>query len=193
MMVEGVHFDLSWTTPFQLGFKLVSVNVSDIFAMGGKPEYLLLNFSAGKEAALDFFDGFFDGIEAAMKKYKISLIGGDISASEKVVLSATVLGYAGKYLSRKGARPGDRIYVTGHIGDAACGLRLMKTLRKKVAIELGKKQKFPLPWEVVAPLIRRHLMPEAREPHRFNKAATAMIDISDGLMLDLSRLATKAG
>ncbi len=123
-----------------------------------------------------------------MKKYRISLIGGDISASEKVVLSATVMGYAGKYLSRKGARAGDRIYVTGHIGDAACGLGLMKIVRKKVAIELGKKQKFPLPWDVVSPLIERHLMPTARDPRGFKKMATAMIDISDGLMIDLSRL-----
>ena len=188
MMVEDVHFDLSWTTPFQLGFKLVSVNVSDIFAMGGDPGFLLLNFSAGRDATLAFFDGFFDGVETAMKKYSISLIGGDISSSEKVVLSATVLGYAGKYLSRRGARPGDRIYVTGHIGDAACGLLLMKTIRKKVAIELGRKHKFPLPWEVASPLIERHLMPAARDPHSFKKKATSMIDISDGLMIDLSRL-----
>jgi thiamine-monophosphate kinase len=188
MMVEDVHFDLSWTTPFQLGFKLVSVNVSDIFAMGGKPEYLLLNFSAGKDATLTFFDGFFDGIETAMKKYRISLIGGDISSSEKVVVSATVLGYAGNYLPRKGARPGDRLYVTGNVGDAACGLGLMKIIRKKVAIERGEEGKFPLPWDIVSPLIERHLMPTARDPHGFNKTATAMIDISDGLMIDLSRL-----
>jgi thiamine-monophosphate kinase len=188
MMVEDVHFDLSWTTPFQLGFKLVSVNVSDIFAMGGKPEYLLLNFSAGKDATLAFFTDFFDGIETAMQRYRISLIGGDISASEKVVLSATVVGYSEKYLSRKGARAGDRIYVTGHIGDAACGLGLMKIIRKKVPIELGRKQKFPLPWEVVLPLIERHLMPTAREPRALKNTASAMIDISDGLMLDLSRL-----
>lgn len=188
MMVEDVHFDLVWTTPFQLGFKLVSVNISDIFAMGGDPKFLLLNFSAGKDATLAFFAEFFDGIEMAMKKYRISLIGGDISSSEKVVLSATVLGYAGKYISRKGARAGERIYVTGHIGDAACGLSLMKIVRKRVAIELGKKQKFPLPWDVVSPLIERHLMPTARDPHGFKKMATAMIDISDGLMIDLSRL-----
>ena len=193
MMVEDVHFDLSWTTPFQLGFKLVSVNVSDIFAMGGEPKFLLLNFSAGKDATLSFFTGFFDGIETAMKKYKMTLIGGDISASEKVVLSATVMGYAGRYLSRNGARAGDRIYVTGHIGDAACGLLLMKTVRKKVAIELGKKQKFPLPWDVVSPLIKRHLMPEARDPRRVKEMATAMIDISDGLMIDLSRLCKESG
>lgn len=188
MMVEGVHFDLSWTTPFQLGFKLVSVNVSDIYAMGGTPKFLLLNFSAGKDTTLEFFSKFLDGIEMATKKYRISLIGGDMSSSEKVVLSATVTGYAKKIIARNGARAGDRIYVTGNTGDAACGLGLMKIIRKKVAIELGKKQKFPLPWDIVSPLIERHLMPVARDSQRFIKAATAMIDISDGLMIDLSRL-----
>jgi thiamine-monophosphate kinase len=188
MMVEGVHFDLSWTTPFQLGFKLVSVNVSDIYAMGGVPKYLLLNFSADKNTTLDFFSKFFDGIEIAMKSYGISLIGGDISSSEKIVLSATVTGYANKILTRRGARAGDKIYVTGHTGEAACGLALMKIIRKRIAIEQGRKHKFPLPWDIVSPLIERHLMPVARNSRRFLKTATAMIDISDGLMLDLSRL-----
>jgi thiamine-monophosphate kinase len=188
MMVEGVHFDLSWTTPFQLGFKLVSVNVSDIYAMGGNPKFLLLNFSASKDTTLDFFSEFFGGIETAMKKYGVSLIGGDISSSEKVVLSATVTGYAKKILARRGAKAGDKIYVTGHTGDAACGLALMKIIRKKIAIEQGRKYKFPLPWDIVSPLIERHLMPVARNSRRFLKSATAMIDISDGLMIDLSRL-----
>ena len=188
MMVEGVHFDLSWTTPFQLGFKLVSVNVSDIYAMGGTPKYLLLNFSAGKNTTLDFFSKFFDGIETAIKRYGISLIGGDISSSEKIVLSATVTGYAKKFLARRGAKAGDKIYVTGHTGDAACGLALMKLIRKKIEIEHGKKHIFPLPWDIVSPLIERHLMPVARNSRRFLKSATAMIDISDGLMIDLSRI-----
>jgi thiamine-monophosphate kinase len=188
MMIEGVHFDLSWTTPFQLGFKLVSVNVSDVYAMGGDPKFLLLNYSASKDTTLNFFSKFFDGIEKAMTKYGISLIGGDISSSEKVVVSATVTGYAEKILARKGAAVGDRIYVTGHVGDAACGLALMKSVREKIAIEQGNKHKFPLPWDIASPLVARHLMPIARDPHPFIKSATSMIDISDGLMIDLSRL-----
>jgi thiamine-monophosphate kinase len=188
MMVEDVHFDLAWTTPFQLGFKLVSVNVSDIYAMGGKPRFLLLNFSASKNTSLDFFSDFFDGIEKAMKRYGVLLIGGDISSSEKIVLSATVTGYAKKYLTRRGAKAGDKIYVTGHAGDAACGLALMKIIRNRIAIEQGKKCKFPLPWDIVSPLIERHLMPVARDSRRFLKSANAMIDVSDGLMIDLSRL-----
>ena len=192
MMVENVHFNLSWTTPFQLGFKLVSVNVSDIYAMGGNPNYLLFNFSAGKDTTMDFFSELLDGIEEALRRYRISLIGGDISSSGQVVLSATVTGYAKTYLSRRGARRGDRIYVTGYTGDAACGLSLMRKIRKKVYMEKGSKQKFPLPWKIVSPLIERHLLPLARNPERYAQSATAMIDISDGLMLDLSRLCNES-
>jgi thiamine-monophosphate kinase len=188
MMVEGVHFDLSWTTPFQLGFKLVSSNVSDIYAMGGKPEFLLLNFSAGGEITLDSFIRFFEGVEAASGQYGITLIGGDISSSEKMVVSATVTGNAGKVLRRSGARQGDRIYVTGNPGDAACGLELMRRSGRRLEIEKGKKQKFPLGWDIVYPLIKRHLMPEARDSRRFTGNASSMIDVSDGLLIDLSRL-----
>ncbi|MFZ2196966.1 MAG: thiamine-phosphate kinase [Thermodesulfovibrionales bacterium] len=188
MMVESVHFDLSWTTPFQLGFKLVSVNVSDIYAMGGIPKYMLLNFSAGKNTTLDFFSKFFDGLETAMKRYGVLLVGGDISSSEKIVLSATVTGCAKEFIARKGAGKGDKIYITGHTGEAACGLALMKIIKNRIAIEQGRKRKFPLPWDIVYPLIERHLMPVARNSRQFLKSATAMIDVSDGLMIDLSRL-----
>ena len=190
MMVEGVHFDLSWTTPFQLGFKLVSSNVSDIYAMGGKPEFLLLNFSASGEITLEFFLKFYEGIEAALKKYGLLLIGGDISSSEKIVVSATVTGNTDKVLRRSGAREGDRIYLTGNPGDAACGLELMRRAEKRIEIENDRKYKFPLKWDVVFPLIRRHLMPEARDSRSFRDQATSMIDLSDGLLIDLSRLCT---
>src|SRR5574340_316142 len=88
MMVEDVHFDLSWTTPFQLGYKLVSVNVSDIYAMGGRPEFMLLDFAAPGDFEKRQFDSLFDGIAAALKAYELSLIGGDVSAAGMVVLSA---------------------------------------------------------------------------------------------------------
>lgn len=188
MMVEDIHFDLAWMTPFQLGFKLVSVNVSDIYAMGAKPQFLLLNFSAGEDTSVDFFSKLLDGVEMAGKLYDISLIGGDISSSEKIVLSATATGHGKKLLARSGAKPGDRIYVTGNIGDAACGLALMKIIRTRVEIKRIKKLPCSLPWNIVSPLIERHLMPLARSPQRFLNSASAMIDISDGLMIDLSRL-----
>jgi len=183
MMVEGVHFDLSWTNPYQLGFKLVSVNVSDIYAMGGSPSLLLLNFAAPKDTDMDFFLSFFEGVRYALKRYKVALAGGDISSSYKVVVSASVTGYADKTILRSGARPGDLIYVSGTLGDSACGLRILKKKKRE------RKKDGPDERNVAAAgLINKHLMPHAVRPDRFVNHATAMIDISDGLVIDLSRV-----
>ncbi|MBI5640550.1 MAG: thiamine-phosphate kinase [Nitrospirae bacterium] len=188
MMVEGVHFDLRWTTPYQLGYKIIAVNVSDIYAMGGRPDYVTLNFAASGDFDMDMFRRFLDGLEDALERYGAVLIGGDISSSDKMILSATVTGSAAKVLRRSGAKVGDRVYVTGCVGDSAAGLALLKRLRSPVEIEKKKKAVFGLAWDIVSPLIRRHLMPEAVSPGRFINKATAMMDISDGLFIDLLRL-----
>jgi len=193
MMLEGVHFDLSWTTPYQLGFKLISVNVSDIYAMGGTPHYVLLNFAAHGSCTLRFFEDFFGGIEHALDTYAVSLIGGDISASDTLMLSVTAIGSACAVLRRRGARIGDRIYVTGTLGDAACGLELLRKLNRTVDLKKGCRYRIPLPWRTAVPLIRRHLMPLARDSAAFRSRATAMIDISDGLLIDLGRLCRESG
>jgi thiamine-monophosphate kinase len=118
MMVEGVHFDRALITPFQLGFKLVSVNVSDIYAMGGKPRFVLLDVAAPDETGTGFIDGLLDGVASANERYGMSLVGGDVSSSmDGVVLSATVLGKGDRSVKRSGAKPGDGIYVTGNLGD----------------------------------------------------------------------------
>ncbi|MDA8082798.1 MAG: thiamine-phosphate kinase [Nitrospiraceae bacterium] len=193
MMVEDIHFDLRWTTPFQLGYKLVSRNVSDICAMGGSPEYLLLNYAAPAKTDLGHFDRFLDGLACAVEAYGISLIGGDMSVSVKTVLSATVLGSAARVIKRSGAQQGDYIHVTGWPGDAAAGLSIMRHLRRPIPLETGVVPKTHLPWEVIEPLVRRHLMPVAVSPDGFAKHATAMIDISDGLLMDLERLCRESG
>lgn len=193
MMVEGVHFDLAWITPFQLGFKLVSVNISDIFAMGGRPQYVLLNFSAHRNCTREFFDQFFDGIEEALKTYGVSLIGGDISSADRIMLSLTAVGTGEQVLKRKGAEVGDRIYVTGPLGDSACGLAMLKKMRRTIDFAKRGKRGLPVAWDVAVPLLRRHLMPLARNPESISSAATAMIDISDGLLIDLSRLCKESG
>ncbi len=193
MMVEGVHFELSWITPYQLGFKLVTVNVSDIYAMGGRPEFMLLDFAAPGNFEKSQFDSLCDGIAEGLKKYGLSLIGGDISAADKVVLSATVMGSAVRFVSRRGAKTGDLIYVSGYLGDSACGLRVLRGIGKTVAIEKKKKADFGPGWKTVGPLVKRHLMPFASEPWRFSEKATAMMDISDGLFIDLSRLCKESG
>jgi thiamine-monophosphate kinase len=193
MMCEGVHFDLRFVSFHQLGFKLVSVNVSDIYAMAGRPAFALLGIAAGdiEESSLN---GFFNGVSEALKLYGVSLVGGDVSSSVSgIMVSLTLIGYAHKPVLRGGARPGDRIYVTGPLGEAACGLELLKKIGRTVEIEKGRKTGKPLPWKVIEPLIKRHLMPVARKPGRIGRYATSMIDISDGLFIDLGRLAMESG
>jgi thiamine-monophosphate kinase len=200
MMVEGIHFDPSFITPYQLGFKLISANVSDIYAMGGKPLYVLLNIALKKDTTLEFVDNFFEGIRFANKHYGTILVGGDISATHtSLSFSATLLGYAERYLNRTGACIGDRIYVTGNLGDSACGLAILKRIKKQVPINdivYEKKIKRDilkgLSWKTIEPLLRRHLMPEARNPEKIIYKATSMIDISDGLLIDLTRLCNES-
>ncbi len=189
MMTEGIHFDLGFTTWFQLGYKLVSVNVSDIYAMGGIPRFMLLDLAVDKKTDDQQIESFFEGVQAAMSVYLVRLIGGDLSSSKSgVTLCATVIGYARKPVMRSGARPGDHIYVTGTLGDSACGLELLKRIRRPLSIETGEKRDRPLGWRTMKPVLRRHLLPEARKPGRIAKVATAMIDVSDGLFIDLARL-----
>jgi thiamine-monophosphate kinase len=193
MMVEGVHFDFAWITPFQLGFKLVSVNVSDIFAMGGRPEYLLLDFAAPGDFDLGKFESFFLGIDGALREYGVSLIGGDISSADRVMLSATLIGSASRFVTRGTARPGDRLYVTGYLGDSAGGLLMLKRMNRCVELEKGRKTAFGPGWKTVGPLIKKHVMPRPKHSDRIFRAATAMMDISDGLFIDLSRLCKESG
>lgn len=212
VMVEGVHFDLGFITPYQLGFKLISVNVSDIYAMGGKPFYLLLNIAVKKDIDTKSITSLFDGVKDAINLYDTFLIGGDLSDTNiGMTLSATVIGCVKRHIPRSGAKIGDKIYVTGNLGDSACGLELLKNIKRpvplappthrypsrgkgKVESEYPKlKTLFPeflqsLSWNVIEPLLRRHLMPEARDPKKFITYATSMIDISDGLLIDLWRL-----
>jgi thiamine-monophosphate kinase len=194
MMTEGVHFDLGFTTCFQVGFKLVSVNVSDIFAMGGIPRFVLLDLAVGKETDERSIESFFDGVQSAMHVYRVRLVGGDLSSSKSgMVVSATLVGHAQKPVMRSGARPGDRIYVTGNLGDSACGLELLKRIKRPLSIETGEKTNSPLAWRTMRPLLERHLLPKARKPGKIARVATSMIDVSDGLFMDLSRLCDESG
>jgi thiamine-monophosphate kinase len=212
MMVEGIHFNLSFITPYQLGFKLISVNVSDICAMGGKPLYMLLDLAVNKNIDTNIIEQFFEGVKDAQRLYSTVLIGGDLSAiHEGMVVTATVLGQTERHISRAGAAVGDKIYITGCLGDSAGGLALLKKIKKPIPLETletkqraksGEKRikrndalssarrlllKKGLSWDIVEPLLRRHLLPEARCPNKIS-GATSMIDVSDGLLIDLFRI-----
>lgn len=190
MMCEGVHFVLSYITPFQLGWKLISVNVSDVYAMRARPAFALLDLAFPSKTPKKFASEFLDGVAEACKLYDLSLIGGDLSSSKSgISISATLLGYAVQPVLRSGARPGDSIYLTGSTGDSAMGLELLKKIKRPV--DFKRPVNKPLSWDIMKPLLKRHLMPLARDSRQY-KHATSMLDISDGLLLDLFRLCTES-
>lgn len=201
-MAEGVHFDLSFSTFYQLGFKLVSVNVSDIYAMNGIPEYIFLNISVNANVDYDEVCEFFDGIETATNLYGISLLGGDTTSSKgPLVFSATIVGYTDMPVSRRGAKVGDGIFVTGSLGDSACGLEVLKQLKTHVNLSSKKMSanlaKLDLTWELVKPLILRHLTPVVKSTDVFwqttDTLPNSLMDLSDGLAIDLQRLCKSSG
>jgi len=160
ILIEGVHFNKK-ATPFQIGWKALAVNISDIAAMGGIPKYALVSLGLKKNLSLKFVDEIYQGIRSLAKKFRVKIVGGDTVASSKIVINVALTGEVEKkYLTlRKGAKIGDKIYVTGRLGDSISGKHLSFIPRVKEARYLVK-----------------------------NLHPTAMIDISDGLFSDLKRI-----
>lgn len=182
LLAEGVHFRRSWAGAADLGWKLAAVNVSDIAAMGGRPLWALLSLALPPGLDAAFAAGLGRGVRAAARHFGFSLVGGDTCASAGgVFLSLTLAGAAGpRTLTREGARPGDLLCVTGHLGASQLGL---------AALERHAGAPLPAPLRGCA---RRHLRPEPRVA--FGAAlcrtglAAAALDISDGVARDLGRL-----
>jgi thiamine-monophosphate kinase len=178
-LVEGVHFDLSFTPLDQLGWKALAVNLSDIAAMGGEPQVALLSLGWPPERDRGGALELAEGLARAGREYGVAIIGGDTVASPPgLAVTLTVLGLvpASQMLRRSGARVGDRIYVTGPLGEAAAGLEILKQ-GLKIDPEMG------------APLCQAHLAPrpqlQAGRLLAREALATALIDTSDGVATDL--------
>ncbi|MBI4697757.1 MAG: thiamine-phosphate kinase [Nitrospirae bacterium] len=193
MLLEGIHFDLSFTTYYQLGHKTVAVNVSDIFAMGGIPKYFLLSVGIPKNSKPGDIDDLYSGIREASGRFGVSVIGGDTCASENgLVLSGTLVGHADKIILRSGAREGDNIFVTNTLGDSAMGLFLLQGQGSRVQGTVRRNRNGNLRFKNlnsrhVLTLIKKHLMPEPAAVRNTSRI-TSMIDISDGLLIDLSHI-----
>lgn len=176
-LVEGVHFP-SDIDAADLGYRVVAVNLSDIAAMGGRPRWmtLALTLSAADESWLMRFS---EGLFAAASEHDVALVGGDTTSGDSMVATVQITGDVarGKAIHRSGAKPGDRIYVTGTVGDAAAGLEL---------IQSGKPDEF---------LAQRYLRPSARVAagRSLVDLASAAIDVSDGLVGDLGKLLFASG
>jgi|TARA_B110000240_G_C13450957_1_gene432484 thiamine-monophosphate kinase len=186
-LIESIHFDLKTISPKQLGFKAMSVNISDIAAMGGTPYLAVISLGLPKTTSIKFIDKLYSGLKKSCDLYNIQLVGGDTIASPKhLFINICILGEAVKnrVFYRKGARPGDQIFVTGNLGDSAMGLKLLRSKNKSFA---SKKHSDTL--------VKKHLEPtprikEARLLAKSNVKVTSMIDISDGLEQDLAHLCT---
>jgi thiamine-monophosphate kinase len=194
MLVEGVHFDLSYTPMGALGFKALTVNVSDIAAMGGRTRYYLTSIALSPDFKTEDLDSLYKGMEEAAGRFGSRMVGGDTCASTgPMVICVTVLGEpAGvKPVRRSGARPGDDIYVSGTLGESAGGLLLLK------AGAGGGKQRDKGVDKSAARLMERHLMPVPRAElgAELGRAglATSMIDISDGFSSDLMHILQTSG
>lgn len=182
MLLEGVHFDLSFSEPRTLGRKSLSVNLSDMAAMGAIPRHFVLSLAIPSQTTVEFIDNLMDGMLACAEEFGVTLIGGDTCSSKGgLVISVTLLGeqVPERVIRRSGASVGDLIFITGSAGDSALGLELLKK---------GERENSA---------IQRHLdpTPRVREGIALAKAGipTAMIDVSDGLLADLGHILEQSG
>ncbi|HWP91022.1 MAG TPA: thiamine-phosphate kinase [Thermodesulfobacteriota bacterium] len=180
--VEDVHFIKRLISAEQLGRRAVAVSVSDIGAMGGVPKFFLASLGFSKDDGEDFWEGLLDGFEAAGREFELELIGGNISASERLFVDVTVLGEVEPdiMVKRTGASAGDIIYVSGTLGDSALGLKTLLA---------GGKEDEHLIGRYTAPQPRLALGRELAK----RRLVSSMIDISDGLILDLERITLEHG
>ncbi|OGW52920.1 MAG: thiamine-phosphate kinase [Nitrospirae bacterium RBG_19FT_COMBO_55_12] len=193
MLLEDVHFDLSFTDFYTLGWKSAAVNLSDIAAMGGIPRFCLVSLGIPPAIAVERITEFYKGFHALTRAHKASLVGGDTCLSRKgLVISITVLGEIEKaaVITRSGARPGDRVFVTGPLGDSAAGLEILKTGGKGQGA--GVRGQGAGRGRAENKLIQKHLRPVPRIAEgrklALSGCVNAMIDISDGLSSDLAHI-----
>lgn len=196
MLTEGVHFDLSYSPLMHLGFKAVASNVSDILAMNGKPESILVSLGISSKYTYEAVRELYTGIVTACKEYGVTLIGGDTTASKiGMTLSITAMGKVekSKLATRAGAKDKDLLVLTGDVGAAYMGLQILE--REKLVFKQTPDAQPQL--EGYDYLLQRQLRPEARqdiitELDALGIVPTAMIDVSDGVSSEVLHLAEKS-
>lgn len=189
MLVEGIHFDLVYTPLKHLGYKSIVVNLSDIYAMNATPTQVTFSLAFSNRFSLEAIDEIYEGVYAACKRYGVDLVGGDTSSSQKgLFISVTAIGEVspGKYVTRRGAKKGDLICVSGDLGGAYLGLTLLER-EKQIYLESPQVQP---DLEGQRYIVGRLLKPEARRDiidflADAEVKPTAMMDISDGLSSEL--------
>jgi thiamine-monophosphate kinase len=173
MAVEDVHFNLTWSSPFQIGAKLTTANLADLFAMGATPKYLLVAAALPNEISENFVSELANGIRSVADQFNVAVVGGDLSRSAKVALTITAFGdLAGTAITRDGAKVGDQIYVSELPGLSAAGYAILNRGLDRPRY-----------------VVQAHLNPKLIPPTQLIKVATALCDISDGISIDGSNIA----
>jgi thiamine-monophosphate kinase len=181
VLVAGVHFRLDWSNPEQVGRKAAAANLADIAAMGAVPTGLLVGLACPADTPVETLTGLTDGLWAEARSIGTGVVGGDVASSPTLVLSVTALGSleGREPVTRAGARPGDKVALAGRIGWAAAGWAVLaRGFRSPVAVVAAHRVPEP---------------PYAAGPQAADAGATAMIDVSDGLLADLGHVARASG
>ena len=195
MLIEGIHFDLSYTPMKHLGYKSVVVNLSDIYAMNAIPTQITMSLAFSNRFSLESLDEFYEGVYAACERYQVDLVGGDTTSSQKgMIISVTAIGEVApdKFVKRSTANAGDLICVSGFLGGAFLGLTILER-EKRIFAETGSQPDL----ENQAYIIGRMLKPEARKDiieflSDSEITPTAMIDISDGLSSEVLHICNQS-
>ena len=196
ILVEGVHFDLSYMPLKHLGYKSVVVNLSDIYAMNGDAKQIIVSIAASNRFTVESLEELYSGIKLACKNFKVDLVGGDTSSSTKgLIISITAFGESKKnnITTRSGSKSNDLLVVSGDLGAAYMGLQVLE--REKAVFKINPKSQPDL--NEYSYCIGRQLKPEARKDiielfKEKNIVPTSMIDISDGLSSEILHLAKAA-
>ena len=182
MLVEDIHFLRNTITPHQLGRKAIVVNLSDIAAMGGRPLVILISLAVPAQTEVDEIKELYRGMSDICGLYGVNIVGGDTVASpDNLIINVSLVGDANEQevLYRSGARPGDRIYLTGTIGDSSAGLSILK---HKISPQDYLREYFIKAHNEPEPLIKTGKVIAG------SRLASAMIDLSDGLLSDLGHI-----
>lgn len=197
MLMEGIHFDLTYTPLKHLGYKAAMVNFSDVYAMNGTPRQLLVSLAVGRRIQVEHLDELYAGIRLACERHGVDLIGGDTTSSlTGIALSLTCIGEAeaNDVVTRDGAHDTDLVCVSGNLGAAYMGLQLMEREKRIFQSQKGQAETVAQPdFSGKEYLIERFLKPEARRDiiqrlHEAGIRPTAMMDISDGLSSELMHI-----
>ncbi|WP_420321040.1 thiamine-phosphate kinase [Flagellimonas sp.] len=196
LLIEGVHFDLSYMPLKHLGYKSVMVNLSDIYAMNAQATQITVSIAVSNRFPLEALEEFYAGVALACKTCHVDLIGGDTTSSTKgMLISVTAIGIAeeNEIVLRKGAKPNDLLVVTGDLGGAYLGLQILE--REKEVFKVNPNSQPDL--EPYSYIVERQLKPEARKDmvelfEKLGVKPTSMIDISDGLSSEILHLCNES-